>query len=91
MKSKENVPEEDVNEMIEEYRNLFVTKSASAAEEEPTIIYKGKLSMNQPQNNALKIDFRYLYLSMYLLFVKILFSDFIAMLQKQRLDVDGHE
>ena len=48
MKSKENVPEEDVNEMIEEYRNLFVTKSASAAEEEPTIIYKGKLSMNQP-------------------------------------------
>ena len=49
MKSKENVPEEDVNEMIEEYRNLFVTKSsASSAEEEPTIIYKGKLSMNQP-------------------------------------------
>ena len=42
MKSKENVPEEDVNEMIEEYRNLFVTKSAaSPAEKEPTIIYKG--------------------------------------------------
>ena len=56
MKSKENVPEEDVNEMIEEYRSLFVTKSAaSPAEEEPTIIYKGKLSMNQPQNNALDI------------------------------------
>ena len=49
MKSKENVPEEDVNEMIEEYRNLFVTKSAAPpAEEEPTIIYKGKLSINQP-------------------------------------------
>ena len=48
MKSKENVPEEDVNEMIEEYRNLFVTKSASAPEEEPTIIYKGILFINQP-------------------------------------------
>ena len=66
MKSKENVPEEDVNEMIEEYRNLFVTKSAaSPAEEEPTIIYKGILFINQPQNNDnalfpftnMKIDF----------------------------------
>jgi len=48
MKSKENVPEEDVNEMIEEYRNLFVTKSAaSPAEEEPTIIYKDFIAMLQ--------------------------------------------
>ena len=41
MKSKENVTDEDVDEMISEYRSLYIKSEKQLEEDEPSIIYKG--------------------------------------------------
>jgi len=47
MKSKENVAEEDINEMIAEYRSLHVRSNDERGDQEPFIIYKDFITMLQ--------------------------------------------
>ena len=42
MKTKENVSEEDINDMLEEYKKLYGTKSR-IDKVDPVIVYKGNL------------------------------------------------
>ena len=39
MKAKENISDEDINDMIEEYKTLYVSKEASSTDCQ--IVYKG--------------------------------------------------
>lgn len=42
MKTKENVSDEDINEMLEEYKKLYVKKT-DVDGMDTSIVYKGKL------------------------------------------------
>ena len=66
MKAKENISDEDINDMIEEYKTLYVSKEASSTDCQ--IVYKGDKKIYVKKN--LKIQFSFLLL------------DFIAMLQQ---------
>ena len=43
MKTKENVSDEDINDMLEEYKKLYGTKT-NVDGTGPFIVYKGKLN-----------------------------------------------
>ena len=71
MKTKENVSDEDINEMLEEYKKLY-GKKCDGDGMDPGIVYKGKLIFTFILN---------LINIFYLTWTFLSFSDFIDMLQ----------